>query len=121
MIEVLNEILFYNLADTPPIDDSVPIVIDTENAQGITVINTSIAGVVYVNGVALFPFGVGKNYISFRGNENELLTSKINVIAIKTIGNADFGFCVIRKIYKNANTKLQSRFFNSSTKPGRKK
>lgn len=124
MTEYENEILFYNLSDAVPVDDTTPILIDNENAQSITIINTSGSSWIFVNGVILYPLGSGNNSFTFRGNENELLQTKIGVIAVKTVGAINFGFCVIRKIYKqhgNNKTKLQSRFFDVDKQPSSKK
>lgn len=97
MTEINNEIIYYNLEDAPPVDTDVPFEIDTEGCNSVRVINVSTNGVISVNGFIVF---AGED-INFRGNENELLTSKIFVLAAKFVGVLKFGFVVIKKTYKH--------------------
>ena len=124
MTEIHNEILFYNLADTPPIDDATPILIDNENANSITIINTSVAGVVFVNNVPLYPFGSGRNAITFRGNENEILAiyHTLKTYENKIGGTQDFdSFQAINQMLEGVKSRMTALILESDPYGNRKK
>lgn len=82
--------------------------IDTERANEIRIINSSISGVFIVNNVVLYPFGAGKNEIVFSGNETEISLDKILVNTAWVVGNIQYSFTVIRKKFIDASVYKRS-------------
>lgn len=119
MQNIYNVIDFYNVQNVP-VESTYQI--DTKDCIDVRIVNTSTAGLIFVNNVILQPLGTGKNIFQYRGNEGEIFDGKIYVETANIVGNINYSFAVIRKtILKDATPKLQGRFFEFDKQPGSKK
>lgn len=77
---------------------SQTITIDSIGYNSITVYNTSLAGTIFIlPNTQLEP---GQS-VTYKGNELENFTGKIQIFLTNFFANIEYGYCVIRKKYIN--------------------